>query len=71
MKIYKVPHRELDGDEHSGYSYHLSKREAQKTFKEAGANPNRGDEIEELELAMNKHDVIDFLNTHCSHPDNG
>jgi hypothetical protein len=70
MIIYKVPTRG-DGDEHSGYSYHFSKREAKNKFKESGASTERGDEVEELELAMNKHDILRFLNLHCAHPDNG
>lgn len=75
MKVYKVPMRniqEIDEDDgHTGYVWTLSKREATKLFNENGADQNRGDEIEELEFAMNKRSVIEFLNDHCSHPDNG
>ncbi len=73
MKIYKVPKRNngLSGDEHTGYYYTTSKREATAFFKENGADPAMGDKIQELTLAMNKWDVIRFLNAHCSHPDNG
>lgn len=73
MKIYKVPKRDYkpSSDEHTGYFYTTSKREANKFFKENGADPTIGDEIEELTLAMNKWDVVRFLNTHASHPDNG
>lgn len=73
MIIYKVPTREnfpVD-DSHTGYFWTLSKREAVKVFKEKNANEDREDKIEELELSMNRHDLIDFLNTHCSFPDNG
>jgi hypothetical protein len=75
MKVYKVPKRndpntEAD-DGHAGYIYTYSKREANTLFKEGGADPKRGDEIEELEFAMNKRSVLEFLNLHCSHPDNG
>lgn len=73
MKIYKVPTRQerQTGDEHTGYIYTLSKREATKAFKENNADPGRGDEIDTLELAMNKHDIIRFLNENCGYPDNG
>lgn len=73
MKIYKVPTREDNPitDEHTGYFWTTSKTEAKKVFKEKQADSERGDEIEEVELAMNKWDVIRFLNEHCSHPDNG
>lgn len=72
MKIYRVPSRGQEPhDEHSGYSYHLSKREAHNDFKTSGAIPERGDKIEELELRMDKWSMIDFLNKHCSYPDNG
>lgn len=75
MKIYKVPTR-LDpnegmGDDHTGYYFTSSKRDANNVFKIQGAQPELNDQIEELELAMNKHDIIRFLNVHCSHPDNG
>lgn len=70
MKIYQVPSRH-QGDEHGGYTYYISKREAKKAFSESGANPKQGDEVRELHLYMNKEDVIRFLNTHCGHPDNG
>ncbi len=70
MIIYKVPHREINGDLR-GFSHHLLKSEAKKAFKEKGADENLGDEVEELELAMNKHDIIRFLNQNYSYPDNG
>lgn len=74
MKIYQVPTRRDPsdgGDEHTGYFYTLSKREANKVFKEQGAQPELNDKVRELELAMNKYDIVRFLNAHCSHPDNG
>lgn len=70
MIIYKVPLRS-DGDEHSGYDWTYSKREANKTFKEGGADPQRGDKIQEIELAFNKSDLLRFLKAHCGYPDNG
>lgn len=73
MIIYKVPTRQYPetGDEHTGYVWTFSKREANQIFKENNADPRRGDEIQSYELVMNKHDVIRFLNAYCSHPDNG
>lgn len=75
MKIYKVATRNIperdEDDGHTGYIWTLSKREANKIFKSDGADPKRGDEIEELDLIMNKTSIINFLNTHCGFPDNG
>lgn len=71
MKVYKVPSRDEKKDESKGYTWHLTKTEAKKAFKENNANEAVGDEIEELEFSMNKWDVVQFLNIHCSHPDNG
>lgn len=86
MKIYQVPKRTLvepefselnegwetgSGDEHAGYFYTLSKREAYKVFKNCGADPAVGDKITEINVAMNKYDIVAMLNQHASHPDNG
>jgi len=72
MKIFKVPKRAMiDNDEHEGYFYTTSKSEAKTFFKGNGADEKVGDKIEEISVAMNKHDLIAFLNIHCSHPDNG
>lgn len=71
MIIYKVPTREGNRDEHTGYVWTFSKREANAIFKERGAEEAQRDKIEACPLAMNKHDIIRFLNRHAGHPDNG
>lgn len=75
MIIYKVPTRnkpeEDEDDGHTGFVWTLSKREAMKIYKNNGAQSDRGDDIQECELAVNKHDIIRFLNQHCDFPDNG
>ncbi len=75
MLIFKVPTRsgrtQGASDAHTGYVFTTSKTEANKVYKENGADPARGDEIEPIKVAFNTADIIDFLNTHCSHPDNG
>lgn len=62
---------EVEDDGHTGYVWTLSKREANEIFKNKGADPERGDGIQECELSVNKHDIIRFLNEHCDFPDNG
>lgn len=66
MKIYRASIRQSD-QEHSEYFYSLSKTEAKK--KQSKREGNK-EEVVELELSMNKWDVINFLNTHCSCLDN-
>lgn len=74
MKIYRTTVRaEEEGSEmkvHNGFRYYLSKSEAKKMHKQEG-DEAQGDSVEELELSMNKWDVISFLNAYCAHPDNG
>ncbi len=70
MKIYRTTVRTTNGmvtKIHSGFKYSLSKSRAKKAHKEEACEIS-GDVIEELELYMNKWDVIRFLNAHCHHP---
>lgn len=75
MTVYKVPHRSIPGrdedDGHNGYYWTTSKSDADRNFKENGGDTERGDKVLKIELAMNKSDLIAFLNAYCSWPDNG
>jgi hypothetical protein len=70
MIIYRATKRR-DGKEHDGFVYSLSKRDANKIQEQSNEEFHCDDEVETLVMSMNKLDVIDFLNAHCAHPDNG
>lgn len=70
MKIYRATKRE-DGDAHAGYKFFFSKREAKLFQKDENFVSGVVDEVDELEVSMNKCDVLAFLNAYASHPDNG
>lgn len=78
MKIYKV-HKVSSaesGSEHTGYYYTSNKRDAYKVsnaqdkraLKTAGVFELR---VEEFDVQLNKKSILHFLNSECSHPDNG
>ncbi len=75
MKIYKVTHITV-GSEHNGYTYHTSKKAAEKEkrddFSEWVENSGHADTIiETFDVSINKKSILEFLNLNCSHPDNG
>jgi hypothetical protein len=73
MKIYRVQSRR-DGQESDGFTWFLSKREATKLHKSNQLEIDgeaQGDEVEEFDVSMNKHDIISFLNSYCAYADNG
>lgn len=69
MIIYRTAKRNYD-QSHNGFIYHISKSEAKKAHNET-AIEQIGDKIEIFDIALNKLDVINFLNNWCSYPDNG
>jgi len=70
MKIYRA--HQYDPIEGSlDFKWFLSKREANSTQKEWNEQYGAETEIDELDLSMNKHDVVSFLNAYCTYADNG
>lgn len=70
MKIYRVSYRCRIDQEHTGYSFHTNKREAQELARRANAN-DHDVEIEKFEIHLTKVGVIRFLNSFADHPNNG
>ena len=81
MKIYQVTFRR-DGNEHGGYKYFSSKREAEKVQraanKKAGKDPldldhyiTEADDVNVIEAEISATGIIDLLNRVANHPDNG
>jgi hypothetical protein len=70
MKIYRVTYYNHE-DGSQGFEWFLGKSEAKKAQKEWNESQDGDRELEELEIAFNKHDVVSFLNAYCVYPDNG
>ena len=62
---------EVDDDSHISYSYFTDNVKAIKHFDNNGGDNGRGDEVETFDIQLNKTSIIQFLNNHCSYPDNG
>jgi len=72
MKIYKVTL--LDNNlESEGFKYFTSKSEANKELKKYNKNFDceTGAENKEISISLTKREVVDLLNEHASHNDNG
>ena len=68
MKIYKVSFKD-DYQEHQGYEYFTSKKDALKRIKD---HWNEYAYLEEdFDIKLNKNSVLQALNEHGGHPDNG
>lgn len=73
MKLYRVGLRD-DFDEHQGYEYFSSLRDAKKCVKECNATSplcSTPIEVEEITFHLSRHGIIDLLANWASHPDNG
>lgn len=85
MKVYRVTKRRT-GNEHDGYSYYSNKAIAEREQKKGNktlytdaldaelgeSQPQRNrDEVEEIEFELSKKGILDLLNWHANHPDNG
>jgi hypothetical protein len=68
MKIYRNSYRDT-GHEHKGYSYHTSKREAERQ----ASKPEEGveTETEVIEVPLTKAGVLAALRRCGGHADNG
>jgi ribosomal protein S11 len=67
MKIYQNSYRD-EGQEHQGYSYHQSKREALKVARKHGCGEVT---TEVIEVQPSKAGIIRALRIYGGHPDNG
>jgi hypothetical protein len=75
MKFYRVRYSS-EGGNSGGYSWHTSRRDAEKAARDAAANdpaeyidgPPQWDEIE---IVPTKKSLLDALNTYAGHPNNG
>lgn len=73
MRLYRVGARD-DFEEHQGYEYFSSKREALKyvkNFNEYAPLCAMPIEVEETTFEMTKKGIIGLLTEWASHPDNG
>lgn len=69
MNIYQVSYRD-DCDEHKGYSYHATRREARKTIKTA-EHAEQTCDVEKVTVSVTKAGILKALQRFASHPDNG
>ena len=69
MTVWQVSYRLKNGDEHTGYTYHARKREAQAAA--AGASERCVCEIESSSVPVTVGGLLRALNRWGSHPDNG
>jgi len=76
MKIYKVDYR-AEGYTSRGFSFHSSKREADQAGRSAmkaaqGAEEDIASfEVELIEVQPTRRGIVETLNRHAKHPDNG
>lgn len=78
MRFYRVVYF-IDGGNSAGYSWHLSKREAERRARlareadpvEYAENRSGPPRIEAVDVKLNKSGVLDLLISYASHPDNG
>lgn len=68
MKIYRVSYSGLDA-EHTGYSYHSTKREALQRVEKTREHGEA--EMDVIHVRCSKTGVIHALNVYGGHPDNG
>lgn len=74
MKIYRVSLWSDSGDGSTGYSYHSSKREAEKAAREnrsAKSNDSPDPDVEVIDVSPTRAGIIKVLNRYGGHPDNG
>jgi hypothetical protein len=69
MRIYRVSFRRVDGDEHTGYGYYSSKRDADAGVRDA--SPHCKCTLEIIEVKPSKAGIISALELYGSHADNG
>lgn len=67
MKIYRVRHLDRVGDP-VGYTYHLNKREAKTNDHPTIPDTHIDPEIECVNVAFNKWDILELLNDWGGHP---
>lgn len=67
MKLYRVHHADYGGLGSAGFSWHTSKRGAEKAEREGGADSS----IELVEINPTKAGILKLLNRYADHPDNG
>lgn len=74
MKIYKVSFNDEMNESH-GYSFFSSKKEAEKAIKifdrESNSEEESNCEITEIITEISGKAIIELLNQHGDHPDNG
>jgi len=73
MKFYSV-HFTCDGGSSAGYKWFLSRRAAKEAIADWRANladPDESATIKEWHIKPTKAGIVQALNLHASHPDNG
>lgn len=68
MKIYRLS---SDTNNHDGYSFYSSKKEAIKEKNILIKKYDSSVDIEKFEVEISKKGIIKALNIFASHPDNG
>lgn len=69
MKLYRVPVRDQNKDEHQGYNWYSNHKEAVKCFKEY--SNHEIDFIDTVIVPKTKKEMIKFLNNYGGYADNG
>lgn len=76
MKFYRVCYR-AEGGNSGGYSWHTSKRAAEKASRDAARNDPEEYELDgppeydEVEIKPTKAGILSALNFYADHPSNG
>ena len=73
MKLYKV-HYETNGGASAGVSWHTSRKNAiihANKYKAESEPDENLPSIAQLTIVLTRGGILDFLDRHASHPDNG
>lgn len=67
MKLYRVHHADYGGIGSAGFSWHTTRRDAEKAKRESGADSS----VEAIEIKLTKAGILKLLRRYADHPDNG
>lgn len=69
MKLYKLSFTEKNDNEHKGFAFYSSQREAKKEARKVASHKDC--EIEAIVVTPTKAGILRALNRYAGHPDNG